>query len=316
MSIGTIIARRLSLLPIVLLGISFYVFLVLEFSPVDPRFAALGLYASPEQRTEFAASNHLDDPVFVRYGRFVSDLAHGNLGVSLVDGRQVSDMIREALPITLGLAGTALVIAAIFALLLGTTAAYLSGTWWDAFVRVISSLGVSLPTFWLALVLIYVFAVQLAWLPAGTWIAPGDDVVGWAKTTILPAASLAIPVCGFLTRVVRSSVLDELGRDYVRTARGAGLPERTVLGRNVLRNSLSAPMTVVALQAGYLLSGAVLVEVVFNIPGLGLLMYQAVGQGDIGVILGVALVAAVIFVLLNLLVDIGYVILNPRERGS
>lgn len=315
MSIGSIIARRLSLLPIVLLGISLYVFLVLEFSPVDPRFAALGLYASPAQRAEFAEANNLDDPVFVRYGRFVSDLAHGDLGVSLVDGRPVTEMIAEALPITLGLAGTALVVAIIFALILGTTAAYLSGSWWDAFVRVVSSLGVSLPTFWLALVLIYLFAVKWNMLPAGTWIAPGDDFPGWLRTTILPAASLAIPVCGLLTRVVRGSVLDELGRDYVRTARGAGLPERVVLGRNVLRNALSAPLTVVALQAGYLLSGAVLVEVVFNIPGLGLLMYQAVGQGDIGVVLGVALVAAVIFVLLNLVVDIGYVILNPRERA-
>jgi peptide/nickel transport system permease protein len=314
--IALAVARRIAFAVPVVLGITLYVFLLLQLSPADPRFAALGLYASEDQRERFANEYHLDDPLYLRYPRFLNDLAHGDLGVSVYAETPVTDVLRERLPVTAGLALLVLGGALLTAFVLGVTSAYFAGSWWDSAVRAFSLGGLAMPVFWLGLLLIQLVALKLRLLPAGGYVPFADDPGGWARSMALPALTLALPVSGFLTRVVRSSVLDELDRDYVRTARGGGVPDYEVVWRNVLRNALVSPLTVIGLQAGYLLSGAVLVEVVFNLPGMGLLLLQSAQQGDMGVIVGVALVSALAFVLVNLVVDIAYLAVNPRARQS
>jgi peptide/nickel transport system permease protein len=314
--IALLTVRRLAFTVPVILGISLYVFLILQFSPADPRFATLGIYASPEQREQFAREYHLDDPVYVRYPRFVSDLVRGDLGISVYGQTPVTEVLADKVPVTVALALLALGGALLVAFILGVTSAYFAGSWWDSAVRAFSFGGLAMPVFWLGLLLIQLVALKLRLLPAGGYVPFADDPGGWARSMALPALTLALPVSGFLTRVVRSSVLDELDRDYVRTARGGGVPDYEVVWRNVLRNALVSPLTVIGLQAGYLLSGAVLVEVVFNLPGMGLLLLQSAQQGDMGVIVGVALVSALAFVLVNLVVDIAYLAVNPRARQS
>jgi peptide/nickel transport system permease protein len=225
-------------------------------------------------------------------------------------------LIRDAVPVTVSLAVLSMVGALILAFVFGVTAAYFAGRWWDGLVRAFSFAGLSMPTFWLGLILIQLLALSFPFFPAGGYVPIAEDPAAWFKSLILPSLTLAIPVGAFLTRVVRSSVLDELDRDYVRTAKGGGLSDRTVLWNNVLRNALVAPLNVIGLQAGYLLSGAVLVEVVFNLPGVGFLAWQSAQQGDFGVIVGVALLAAFVFVATNLVVDLLYLMLNPRAREA
>lgn len=314
--IGVVLIRRIAFAIPVILGITLYLFFILEFSPADPRYAALGMYASEEQRDKLAKDFHLDDPLTVRYGRFVKNLATGNLGVSIYGSKPVTQILAEKLPVTLSIAVFSIAGALVIAFALGVTSAYFAGSWWDSLVRAFSFGSLSIPMFWLGLLLIQIFSLHWRWLPAGGYVELNESMIGWARSLVLPSVSLALPVGGFLTRVVRSSVLDELDRDYVRTARGGGLSDREIIWRNVLKNALISPLTVIGLQAGYILSGAVLVEVVFALPGLGNTMLQVSQQGDIGVILGIALIAALFFVVINLLVDIAYVLLNPRARES
>ena len=284
--VGRLIARRLLQAVPVVLGITFYVFMILEFSPADPRFAALGVYASPEAREQFAEEHHLDDPPLVGYARYVGDLVRGDLGVSVFGARPVLDVLASRIGVTLSLAFLSLSVGSLIAFVLGVSSAYYAGTWWDAAVRSVTFGALAMPVFWLALVLIQLFALQFTWFPAGGYVPFAENPAGWLKALVLPTMAIALPVGGFLTRVVRSSVLDELDHDYVRTAKGVGLKDRVIVRRNVLRNALVAPLTVLGLQAGFLLGGAVLVEAVFNLPGLGLLMLSAANQGDIGIIIG------------------------------
>ena len=312
--ISSLILRRLLQAIVVMLGLTLYLFLILEYSPADPRYAALGIYASAEQREQLAEELDLDSPVIVRYTRYVRQLISGDLGISVFGQRPVADVLGERIGVTFSIAVSTIIMATLIAFVLGVSSAYFAGSSWDAFVRTVTFAALAMPVFWLALVLIQLFALKLTWLPAGAWVPFSENPIGWLRSLILPSLSISLPAGGFLTRVVRSSVLDELERDYVRTARGVGLKDRLVLRRNVLRNALVAPLTVLGLQAGYLLGGAVLVEVVFNLPGLGLLMLSAANQGDIGIIFGIALVAAIMFVLSNMLADVAFVVFKPSAR--
>lgn len=310
-----LLLRRLTTSVPVLLGVTIYVFLILQFSPIDPRYAALGIYASPQQRANFARAYHLDQPVWVRYPAYLNDLLHGNLGVS-VQGRPVVTLIQQALPVTVSLALLGGGLALLLGYMLGVSAGYFQHSWWDNLTRVAAFGGLSVAQFWLGLVLIEVFALRLKMLPAGGFVSPTVSIGQWLQSMILPALTLATPIGCYLSRIVRNSVIAELGEDYVRMARGCGLSERMVLFRHVLRNASAAPFTVAGIQIGYLLSGAVVVEVVFNMHGVGFLLWTASNQGDEGVIVGIALVSAVIFVAVNLLVDVAQFLLNPRLRNG
>ncbi|MEU9732786.1 ABC transporter permease [Streptomyces sp. NPDC048002] len=312
-----ILLRRLALLVPLTLGIVLFVFVVMEFSDADPASAFFqGANPTPEQLRRFREENGLLDPLPVRYLAFVGDLLHGDLGTSALTREEVVDQVLTALPLTLQLTFLGLGIAVVLALLGGITAAVHRGRFADQFVRVVSLTGVAAPGFWLALLMIQYLAVGLGRFPAGGYINPRDSVTGWLWTMTLPALALSLPVAAQLTRIVRTSVVEELDRDYVRTAIGGGLPPRVVVGRNVLRNALVNPLTVLGLRVGYLLGGAVVIETIFALPGMGKLMIDAVKNGDPAVVQGVVLTTAFGFVLVNLVIDILYLLVNPRLRDS
>ncbi|MEU9341333.1 ABC transporter permease [Streptomyces sp. NPDC048278] len=312
-----ILLRRTALLVPLLLGIALFVFLVMRFSDVDPASAFFqGANPTPQQLHAFRERNGLLDPLPLRYVHFVGGLLHGDLGTSALTRTPVLDQVLTALPLTLQLTFLGLGIAVVLALAGGVTAAIHRDRWPDQVIRVLSLVGVAAPAFWLALLMIQYLAVDRGWFPSGGYINPEDSVTGWLKTMALPALALSLPVAAQLTRIVRTSVVEELDKDYVRTAIGSGLPPHVVVGRNVLRNALVNPLTVLGLRVGYLLGGAVVIETVFALPGMGKLMIDAVQNGDPAVVQGVVLTTATGFVVVNLVIDILYLLVNPRLREA
>ncbi|MET8688049.1 ABC transporter permease [Streptomyces sp. NPDC004732] len=312
-----ILARRVVLLVPLLLGIVLFVFLVMRFSDVDPASAFFqGANPTPEQLHRFREENGLLDPLPVRYAAFVGDLLQGDMGISVLNRSSVVDQIATALPLTMQLTFLGLGIAVVLSLTLGITAAIYRDRLPDQLIRVVSLTGVAAPGFWLALLMIQYLAVDLGWFPTGGYINPADSFTGWLKTMTLPALALSLPVAAGLTRIIRTAVVEELDKDYVRTAVGNGLPPVVVVGRNVLRNALINPLTVLGLRVGYLLGGAVVIETIFSLPGMGKLMIDAVKNGDPAVVQGVVITTAVGFVVVNLVIDILYLLVNPRLRET
>lgn len=310
-----LLGRVLSLVPL-LLGVTLFVFIVMRFSPVDPALAAFdGANATDEQLEQFRRENGLLDPWPVQYGRFVWNLLHGDFGVSIITKQSVADTITTALPLTVQLTLMGVVIAIVVSLLLGITSAVFRDRWPDQVIRIVSLAGVAAPAFWIALLLVQWLAVGEGLFPTSGYVSPQDSFSGWLNSMTLPAIALAMPVAAQLTRVIRTSMVEELDKDYVRTARGGGLPPIVVVGRNVLRNALVTPLTVLGLRVGYLLGGAVVIETMFALPGLGQNMIQAVNDGDTSKVQGFVITIAIGFVLVNLIVDILYVIANPRLRS-
>lgn len=312
-----ILVRRLVLLVPLLLGIVLFVFLVMRFSDVDPASAFFqGANPTEEQLQDFREENGLLDPLPVRYVAFVGDLVQGDMGISVLTRSPVVEQVTTALPLTLQLTFLGLGVAVVISLLLGVTAAIYRDRLPDQLIRVVSLTGVAAPGFWLALLMIQYLAVEAGWFPTGGYVNPGDSFTGWLKTMTLPALALSLPVAAGLTRIIRTAVVEELDKDYVRTAIGSGLPPVVVVGRNVLRNALINPLTVLGLRVGYLLGGAVVIETVFSLPGMGKLMIDAVKNGDPAVVQGVVITTAVGFVVVNLVLDILYLLVNPRLRGT
>jgi peptide/nickel transport system permease protein len=312
-----ILARRIVLLVPLMLGIVLFVFVVMRFSDVDPASAFFqGANPTPRQLHDFRERNGLLDPLPLRYVHFVGALLHGDLGTSALTRAPVVDQVTTALPLTLQLTFLGLGIAVVLSLLGGVTAAIYRDRLPDQIIRVVSLTGVAAPGFWLALLMIQYLAVDQGWFPTGGYINPADSLTGWLKTMALPALALSLPVAAQLTRIVRTSVVEELDKDYVRTAIGSGLPPRVVVGRNVLRNALMNPLTVLGLRVGYLLGGAVVIETIFSLPGMGKLMIDAVQNGDPAVVQGVVLTTATGFVVVNLVIDILYLLVNPRLREA
>ncbi|MET7570068.1 ABC transporter permease [Streptomyces sp. NPDC005492] len=312
-----ILARRVALLVPLMLGIVLFVFVVMRFSDVDPASAFFqGANPTPRQLHDFRERNGLLDPLPLRYVHFVGSLLHGDMGTSALTRAPVVDQVTTALPLTLQLTFLGLGIAVVLSLLGGVTAAIYRDRLPDQIIRVVSLTGVAAPGFWLALLMIQYLAVDRGWFPTGGYINPADSLTGWLKTMALPALALSLPVAAQLTRIVRTSVVEELDKDYVRTAIGSGLPPRVVVGRNVLRNALMNPLTVLGLRVGYLLGGAVVIETIFSLPGMGKLMIDAVQNGDPAVVQGVVLTTATGFVVVNLVIDILYLLVNPRLRDA
>jgi len=312
----TMVVRRLVTFPVILLATSFLVFVLVDLAPGDPALAALGVGASAQQRHAYIVAHGLDAPLPVRFVRFLADLAHGDFGYSLVTGQPVAPQLATAVPITVQLALLALALALAVALGLGVWSAIVRDGRLDALVRGVSIALLAAPAFWVGLLLINLFAVGLGWLPFGGYTPPGEGLGLWARGLVLPVIALAMPLAGIFTRMIRSAVVEELSKDYVRTAYGLGLPPHVVVGRNVLRNALITPLTVLGLWVGYLLAGAVLIETVFSVPGIGRLLVQGVLTSDLNVIRMVALVTVGLFLLANLLVDVGQVLLDPRGRSA
>lgn len=311
-----LVGRRLLQLPLMILGITFLVFFVMSFSPVDPARNALGETASPEALEAYRNANGLNDPLFVRYAAFLLGLLRGDLGTYSARSLPVGDEVARAFPVTLSLTFFGLAIAVVIAFALGVLAAVYRDRWPDQLIRVVSVSALSTPSFWLAILMIQLFTLQLRLLPASGPLPDFlDDPGGWVARMTLPAVALAIPVIGQLSRVVRTSMVEELDRDYVRTALGAGIPRVIVVARNVLRNALITPVTVLGLRIGYLLGGAVVIEVIFAIPGMGTLILNGVTNNEPNLVQGVTLAVALAFVVINIVVDLLYVLINPRIRA-
>lgn len=308
--------RLLGLIPL-LLGIVLFVFTVMQFSKTDPAVAVFAdAPVSPEQLEQFREENGLNDPFFVRFVAFLGLILSGNLGKSLATGQEVTTLISTALPLTLQLTFLGLIIAVVIAFTLGTISAVFRDKWPDQLIRITTLGGVAAPSFWVALLLVQWLSIQNPIFPSSRYVNPNDSLIGWVLTMTLPSLALALPLSAQLTRIVRTSMVEELDRDYVRTARGGGLPPFIVVGRNVMRNALINPLQVLGLRIGYLLGGAVVIEQMFNLPGMGQLMIEAVKNNEPAVVQGVVLTIALGFVVINLIVDILSLLANPRLRTS
>jgi peptide/nickel transport system permease protein len=314
--VSRFLVRRLLLLVPVLMGVSVIVFLVLHLAPGDPAEIMLGSQATQADRVRLRAELGLDDPLHVQYFRWLGHVVEGDLGRSLWMRRPVLGEVLVRLKATLILTGTALVISSLGGVALGIMSATRPNSVLDRASAVASLFGASMPVFWLGIVLMVIFALTLGWLPASGMYAPygGGDLVDLLRHLVLPALTLAAASVTIVARLTRSAMLDVLGQDYIRTARAKGLVERRVVVRHALKNALVPIVTVIGVQAGYLLGGAVLTETVFAWPGVGTLMVQGILARDIPLVQGCVLVVALTFVLVNLSVDLLYAWLDPRIR--
>jgi peptide/nickel transport system permease protein len=297
-----------------LLGVIVVVFLAVHFIPGDPVTAALGDRATAEQVARTRSELGLDQPLLTQFFQYLGRLLHGDLGVSISSRQPVMDQILARLPATATLALAGVVVSVLIGVPLGILGATRRGGVTDFVTLIFSTVGVAAPSFWIALLLSGVFAVNLGWLPT---IGGGDpgDVGSIIRALILPAAALGLSGMAMVARMTRSSMLDVLGEDYVRTARAKGAPERRVVYRHALRNAAIPIITVVGLNFGHLLGGTIVMETVFARPGIGKLLLDAILGRDYPVVQGVTLVIAVVFILVNLLTDLTYSAFDPRLKG-
>jgi peptide/nickel transport system permease protein len=314
---GAFIARRLAAMVPLLILITFGVYALVLLIPGDPaRTLAGGLHADPAEIVRIRHALHLDQPFIAQYWRWVTHAARGDLGTSLFQHQSVATAISTRFPLTLSLALGGLVVSILIGLPAGILAGTRPGTVADRSATVGSSAGIAMPDFWLAIILAVIFAVNLHVLPDLGYVGLTQSPWGWFQHLILPWVALGLGGGATLARQVRGELIDVLDRDYIRTARSLGIPERQVIGRLALKNALTPAMTIVGIQFAYLLGGTVIIEQIFSIPGLGTLILQAIDTKDLPIIQGVVLLTAVIFVVVNLAVDIGYGILNPKVRVS
>jgi len=300
----TFVLRRLLLAIPVLLGVIFVVMLTLDVIPGDPVALMLGEHATKEAVARLREFLGLDKPLVVRYFQYLGRLATGDLGRSIQQNRPVLDELAEAWPATLQLTLAALALAAAVGIAAGIVSAVWPNSAFDAVARLASLFGLSMPVFWTGLVLIVVFAFWLPWFPVGGTGSPAH--------LVLPAVTLALPSIAMIARMTRSSVLEVLREDYVRTARAKGVHEHWVVVKHALRNAFIPILTLLGLQAGQLMGGAVLTETVFAWPGLGRLMVKAIFARDYVLLQGAVLIFALAFVVVNLIVDLSYGALDPR----
>ena len=309
-----LLKRLAAIIPTVFF-VTIIIFGLQQLLPGDPAVILAGENQDPDVIAYLQKKMHLDEPLPVRYAYWISGVFHGDLGESLRIQQPVLDLIREKLPVTLQLAGMAMVIALLIGIPAGIVSAVGKDTVWDYAANVIALWGLSTPNFWLGILMILVFSVQLGWLPASGYVSPFEDLKANLAAMIMPAFVLGNAIAAVLMRHTRSAMLQVLNADYVRTARAKGLNERTVVLKHALRNALTPIITLGALEFGTLLSGAVLTEQVFSIPGFGKLIVDAVFNRDYAVVQGVVLFTSSVYILLNLLADLAYFVVNPRLRG-
>jgi peptide/nickel transport system permease protein len=306
--------RILQLIP-TLFFVSVIIFSLQQLLPGDPATIMAGEERDPAVIAQIRAQYRLDQPIPVQYVYWVKGVLTGDLGESMRIKQPVRSLVLEKLPVTLQLGLMAIVIAVTIGISAGVVSAVKKGTVWDYAANVFALWGLSTPNFWLGIMLIFLFSVELGWLPASGYVPLTEDWRQSLASTIMPAFVLGNAIAAVLMRHTRSAMLQALGSDYVRTARAKGLFERAVVLKHAMRNALTPVITLGALELGTLLSGAVLTEQIFTIPGFGKLIVDAVFNRDYAVVQGVVLVTATIYITLNLLADIAYVLVNPRLRS-
>jgi peptide/nickel transport system permease protein len=310
------IGRRLLIAVPTIFMISVFVFLLQKLLPGDPVLALAGEDRDPATLEALREMYHLNEPLVVQYFYWISGVVQGDLGISLRTNQPVTSLIAEKLPVTFQLAVMALIFAVGIGVPMGILSAVYKGSWLDYIANFVALSGLSIPNFWLGILLILLVSVNLGWLPASGYRPFTVDPVRSIETMLMPAFVLGTALAATLMRHTRSAMLTVLKSDYVRTARAKGLRERVVIMKHALRNALVPVVTVSALLFGELLAGAVLTEQIFTIPGFGKLVVDAVFNRDYAVVQGIVLVTAVGFILMNLLADTAYMILNPRMRDQ
>ncbi|WP_134726441.1 ABC transporter permease [Paracoccus luteus] len=306
--------RRLISLVVSLLVASAVIFAVVDLVPGDPASFMLGTGAQPDTVAALRAQMGLDLPWPVRYARWLGGVVTGDLGTSLAYKTPVAGMIADRVQVSLPLAVLALGLAIAVAFPAGMFAASRRGRAGDVAVMGGTQLGIALPNFWFAMLLVLVFAVRLRWLPAGGFPGWGHPLAA-LKSLILPAVALALPQAAILARVLRSALIETLGQDYIRSARAKGLSRGQALRRHALRNALIPVLTILGMQFSFLLAGAIIIENVFYLPGLGRLIFQAISQRDLVVVQSAVLVLVAAVIVVTFLVDLAYAAVDPRLRG-
>ena len=308
-----IIQRVLSAFPVLLI-VTLISFCIMQLVPGDPAVVMAGPQATAVEIERVRTQLGLDQPFLHQLGKWLFGLTRGDLGQSILLGRSVSTAIAERLPTTLTLTLFSFVLTLAIGIPFGIIAALKQNTWIDQLVMTVALIGVSLPNFWLALVLIILFSVMLDLLPAGGYVAIGQGVWPWFKSLLLPSLSLGLLQMGLLARITRSTMLEILRQDYIRTARAKGLPAFKVVGKHALKNAMIPIVTVIGIIFSLLLTGSVVIETVYSLPGLGRLLATSIFSRDYPVIQGGLLLTASMFVCINLLVDVLYAFLDPRVR--
>lgn len=308
------LAGRLASILVSLLVASIVIFLVMEVVPGDPAQFMLGMNAQPDTLAALRNQLGLDQPAVLRYLSWVTGMLHGDFGISYTYRTPVAELIVQRIGVSAPLAVLSLLLTVLIAFPAGIIAAARRNSPTDVAVMGVTQFGVAIPNFWFAIILVWIFAVTLRWFSAGGF--PGWDKGFWIslKGLLLPAIALALPQASILARVMRSSLLDTLGEDYVRTARAKGLTRRQALWRHALRNALIPVLTIIGLQFSFLLAGAIIIENVFFLPGLGRLVFQGITQRDLITVKSVVMLLVFAVILVNFLVEIAYVLVDPRLR--
>lgn len=311
-----VVGGRLALSVPMLLGMSVLVFLIIRLVPGDPVLAVLGLNATPELVANLREDLGLNDPIYVQYVNWLGGVLQGDFGLDYRSNEPIGSMLLDRLPVTLELTGLALLLSIVLAIPLGVIAAVRRGRVADKATQSVSLVGISIPEFWLGIMLILVFSLWLGVLPSSGFVPFRDDPVENIRHMILPSFTLAVGLAAVLIRITRTAMLDVLHEDYIRFTRAKGVGERTVIFKHALRNASIPIVTVVGLQCGYLLGGAIVVEQVFGLPGVGRLVLDSVLQRNYPVVQAAVLMVGLMFVLTNLAADLLYAVLNPKLRTS
>ena len=314
--IGYIARRLLALIPLLFI-ISFVVFGMTLLIPGDPAVTiAGGTHAQPADVARVRHELHFDRPLLVRYGYWLKDTLHGDLGVSYLHNTRVADEIARRFPVTLSMALGALALTILIGVPAGIIAGTKPGSIRDRTTTLGSSVGIAMPDFWVAMLLVVIFAVRLGVLPAQGYVAPEQSLTGWARHLALPWLAMGLAGAAAFSRQLRGSMIDALEQDYIRTAKAKGATRRRIVLKHALKNASFIPITVLGLQFAYMLGGTVVLENIFSLNGIGRYYFTALVEKDIPVIQGVTLFVAITFVVINLAIDIAYGFLNPKVRLS
>jgi peptide/nickel transport system permease protein len=308
------VIRRLLSTVVVMAIVGVFVFLLLHLSPGDPVAIIAGDNATQEQIDQIRAKLGLDDPLIIQFGRWAGHLLTGDFGTSIFSNEPVLSLVGQRLEPTISLACTTLIIAVTLAVTFGVLAAWKAGTWIDRVLMVISVVGFSVPVFVVGYMLIYWFAISLRWLPVQGYTPIAEGLIPWARNLVLPSLALGLAYIALIARITRASMLDVLSEDYIRTAKAKGVANRSMLLKHALKNAGVPIVTVIGIGVALLMSGVVITETVFNIPGVGRLVVDAISKRDYPIIQGVILIFAGVYVLINLAVDLTYTLIDPRIR--
>jgi peptide/nickel transport system permease protein len=308
------VIRRLFSTLLVMAMVAIFVFLLLHLSPGDPAAIIAGDNATPAAIDGIRQKLGLSDPLPVQFVRWIGHVLQGDLGVSIFSNEPVLKLVGQRLEPTLSLALMTLVVAVTLAITFGVLAAWKAGTWIDRALMVVSVVGFSVPTFVVGYLLIYLFAIELRWLPVQGYTPMSEGLDGWARNLVLPSIALGLAYIALIARITRASMLDVLSEDYIRTAKAKGVANQSMLLKHALKNAGVPIVTVIGIGVALLISGVVITETVFNIPGIGRLVVDAIAKRDYPIIQGVILIFSGVYVLVNLVVDLTYTVIDPRIR--